>query len=249
MQRTLVGITGDDRSADALRAAQDVSRRLGADLTYVHAAEHATRVAGWLPAGARERAVDAPLAGLRSQFVGRIRAAVADANDLEDRVVVQSGPAADVLSGCARVRSSELLFLGGQRRAGSVELGATQRRLLESPPCALWFQGGRYFRPRNVSLASAGGLEREALPLASRLAGRLGARFARRIGFETGVHAEELFVLTGGAHVCAQAAELLARGAAFLVVSTAASADDDETPELEPIGFFDPDAGIDFDLG
>ncbi len=146
----LVGIDEAGRSDEAMRAALDLSRRLGAELFAVHALpahheahglEEATALAGPHADAAAERSV-------RDHLDTRLREIVSDAGrselDVSSLLRVMRGPAARVLLEAAREHGASTIFLGPHERRGLLDFGSTARAVLAKSSADVWVQPGRH---------------------------------------------------------------------------------------------------------
>ncbi len=155
----VVGIDEGGRSDDALRAALDLSSRLGAELYAVHALplpfDGLVLEEDALMAAAAREAVSADhTAAVREHLLERLReigpAANWEGERANERLRLQPGPPAKVLIEAAHELGASTIFLGPHRRRGVLDFGSTVRAVLARADGGVWVQPSRYEAIRRV---------------------------------------------------------------------------------------------------
>lgn len=146
IERILVGVDEKGISDQAVQAAVQLARRIGARFELLHAVP--VPPAMWIGID-REQ-----LTKMHVEAVGNSRDTLLehlaelerelglDAGDLAEHLKVQPGHAGNVLLERAREWPADVILIGPHEKHGLVDFGSTARSVLHGAPCGLWVQPG-----------------------------------------------------------------------------------------------------------
>lgn len=204
MKKILVGVSGGERSDEALIAALGLAQKLEAELELVHAVDaHASHWPGIARARA-DAAIDDARRVAGEGVSQRLRNQRHDGAPLALRgtpihefLRVEVGNPAKVMLERARVAAAELIVLGSHRKRGLFDFGNTARTVLAKAETPVWVQHGWAREVRRVLVAiDLSDHSLAALATARDLALKLGAKLTTIHCF---VHPGYVYSLDSGA--------------------------------------------------